>query len=233
MKKMFLLALVVTASVSAMQPTVEVAKRFIKTVARETGAAGGIIGGAVVTACLYGIANDQVTARICPEYFSEGFHKKMRDSWHGPILGAAKAILEKTKSPTVVATIWGPLATWWVGLGLGIPAVLAARLGPAQQLGVQDLVRPLAATAGITGAGALMAGAYGYLCAAADPAVRNSIKWAAGNTPANALTGFITCAYAHNAAYSVGALAGLGLTGYIVNKRLQAAPNDQKQNTQN
>ena len=64
------------------------------------------------SAVLYGIVHDQVTARLCVEYFTIG---------HPPIFN--------TDDPTLLALGWGVLATWWAGLLLGVPAVIAARSG--------------------------------------------------------------------------------------------------------
>ena len=66
------------------------------------------IGAAVV----YGIAHDQITARICVEYFTIG---------HPPVFA--------TDDPTLLGLGWGVIATWWVGLMLGIFLALAARAG--------------------------------------------------------------------------------------------------------
>src|SRR5262249_11114159 len=71
-----------------------------------------IIGLGVVGAIAYGIAHDNVTARVCVEYFTIG---------HVPIFG--------TENPTLLALGWGVLATWWVGLGLGLLLALACRRG--------------------------------------------------------------------------------------------------------
>jgi hypothetical protein len=62
------------------------------------------------SAVLYGICHDQVTARVCVEYFTVG---------HAPIF--------HTESPTLLAFWFGTMATWWVGLILGVLAALAAR----------------------------------------------------------------------------------------------------------
>ena len=51
------------------------------------------------SAVIYGILHDQITARICVEYFTIG---------HPPIF--------PTESPTLLGIGWGILATWWVGL---------------------------------------------------------------------------------------------------------------------
>lgn len=58
----------------------------------------------VATAVGYGIAHDQVTARICIEYFTVG---------HPPVFG--------TDDPTLLGIGWSIIATWWVGLLLGVP----------------------------------------------------------------------------------------------------------------
>ena len=67
-----------------------------------------IIGLCVLAAVLYGVAHDQVTARVCVEYFTIG---------HPRILA--------TESPTVLGLAWGVIATWWVGLVLGAPLAFA------------------------------------------------------------------------------------------------------------
>jgi hypothetical protein len=54
-------------------------------------------------ALLYGIVHDQVTARVCVEYFTVG---------HPSLLGL--------RDPTVLGIVWGIIATWWVGLALGL-----------------------------------------------------------------------------------------------------------------
>jgi hypothetical protein len=65
----------------------------------------------ILSAIIFGILHDQVTARACVEYFTIG---------HPPIFD--------TDSPTLLAFGWGIIATWWVGLILGI---LATSVAPA------------------------------------------------------------------------------------------------------
>ena len=85
-----------------------------------------IIGLSVVAAVAYGIVHDQITARLCLEYFTV-FHRRAFAS----------------DSPTLHALYWGVVATWWMGLGLGIPICLFARCGRRPKLTARDLVRPL------------------------------------------------------------------------------------------
>ncbi len=55
----------------------------------------------VFSAVVYGILHDQITARICVEYFTIG---------HPPVFG--------TDDPTLLGLGWGVIATWWVGCSL-------------------------------------------------------------------------------------------------------------------
>ena len=82
----------------------------------------------IVASVVYGILHDQVTARVCVEYFTIG---------HPPIF--------HTEGPTLLAFGWGVIATWWMGLILSVPAVLASRLGSwpkfdAAHSGASDLL---------------------------------------------------------------------------------------------
>lgn len=81
---------------------------------------------AIVAAVLYGIVHDQITIRICLEYFTV---------WHPRIISS--------RNPTVLALVWGVVATWWVGAVLGIPLAIAARAGRAPKLTDRDLTKPL------------------------------------------------------------------------------------------
>ena len=79
-----------------------------------------IVALSILAAVSYGIVHDQITARVCVEYFT---------------IGHPQVLAVPTDSPTVLGFVWGVIATWWVGLGLGIPLALAARLGsPAQEV---------------------------------------------------------------------------------------------------
>jgi hypothetical protein len=78
-------------------------------------------------AMLYGVLHDQVTTRLCVEYFTIA---------HPPLFA--------TTSPTLLAICWGCVATWWVGLILGIPAAWLAGCGQKPRLSARQLVRPMA-----------------------------------------------------------------------------------------
>src|SRR5262245_61211379 len=86
-----------------------------------------IIGFCIGPAVFYGVVHDQVTARVCVEYFTIGH-----------------ALIFPTKSPTLLGLGWGVIATWWAGLLLGIPLALAARAGGRPKRTPRSLVRPVA-----------------------------------------------------------------------------------------
>jgi hypothetical protein len=82
-----------------------------------------IIAGCIAAAVIYGILHDQVTARVCLEYFTV---------LHPPIF--------HTKSPTLLGLAWGTYATWPVGLFLGILLAISARAGNKTKLTFTDLL---------------------------------------------------------------------------------------------
>lgn len=152
-----------------------------------------IVGLCVGAAVLYGIAHDLITTRVCLEYFTV---------FHPPILGG-------TRSPTLLAIGWGVLATWWVGVFLGLPLAAFARVGPRPQLGAADLVRPIAALMLVVATLALAMGLVGYGAARAGWVVP-SARWAR-RIPEAAHARFLADLWAHTASYGFGALGGVGL----------------------
>src|ERR1700761_8722820 len=98
----------------------------------------------IVAAVLYGIIHDQVTARVCVEYFTIG---------HPPIFG--------TDNPTLLRIGWGIVATWWVGVLFGVPLGIAARAGSRPKRTVDSLLKPLAGLLGIAALCAVAAGLIG------------------------------------------------------------------------
>src|SRR5690242_2718709 len=104
----------------------------------------------VVVAVSYGILHDQVTARICIEYFTIG---------HAPIFG--------TQDPTLLALGWGVLATWWAAVMLGVPLAFVPRFGRRPKRTVGSLVRPLVTLMIVSFALAAIAGTLGAAFASA------------------------------------------------------------------
>ena len=144
----------------------------------------------VDAAIIYGILHDQITARLCVEYFTIG---------HPPIFG--------TDDPTVLAIVWGILATWWVGLLLGLPLALVARLGPRPRIDARSFIHPIAVLLVVMAACALLAGIIGRLLAGAG--IVYLIGPLASRVPADKHVAFITDLWAHDASYLVGFLGGI------------------------
>jgi len=158
----------------------------------------------VVAACVYGIAQDQVTARVCLEYFTIG---------HPPIFG--------TDSPTLLAFGWGVIATWWVGLPLGLLVGLASRVGGWPRLTWRGLLRPVAVVLSVMGLVALLAGLAGYFFGRANGVWL--LEPLASRVPGEKHVLFLADMWAHNAAYGAGFLGGVGLCIWRIVARGQRA----------
>lgn len=158
----------------------------------------------VGAAVAYGVVHDQITARICVEYFTVG---------HRPVFA--------TTSPTLLGLGWGVIATWWVGLALGVPLALAARLGQEPKLSAAFFLRPLGRLLGVTALCAALAGVAGYWCA--QTGVIYVPTWVEIRLPAERHAPFLVDSCAHLASYAVGASGGLGLIGWTVGLRRKAS----------
>jgi len=144
-----------------------------------------IIVGCIAAAIVYGIVHDQVTARICVEYFTV---------FHPPVFA--------TVSPTLLGLGWGVIATWWVGAFLGMLMCIAARSGPRPKLTIREVARPIIWLLTGMGCSALLFGVLGYFMGSMPP------NWfAAIPTPAHRR--FVADWWAHSASYATGFLGGL------------------------
>lgn len=102
-----------------------------------------------ILACItFGVVHDQITARICVEYFTIG---------HPRVI--------PTDGPTIPGFVWGINATWWVGAIPGIPLATIARIGARPKRTAGSLIRPMAALFGCNAMLALLAGFIGYIAA--------------------------------------------------------------------
>jgi len=140
----------------------------------------------VLFACVYGIIHDQITARICVQYFTV---------FHPDLFG--------TTDPTLLGLTWGVIATWWVGLILGVPVAIVSRKA---NLRPRDLVRPLAWLAVAMFGGATIAGAAGWL---APASLVPMISPPMAEFEPQVQRRFMSALFAHNASYALGFFGGL------------------------
>ena len=146
----------------------------------------------IVAAVFYGIVHDQITARICLEYFTIG-HPRMVAS----------------DSPTLQGLYWGVIATWWVGLILGIGLAIGARAGSRPKTGWRELLGPIGILMVSMFGFAILGGLIGFVTSRAgvfyladDLAVR---------VPESKHVAFLTAGWAHSASYLAGLIGGVVL----------------------
>lgn len=158
----------------------------------------------ITAAVAYGIVHDQITARVCVEYFTVG---------HPPIFG--------TNDPTLLGLGWGIIATWWVGLLLGIPLAAAARLGKRPPRSMHSLIRPLACLLAFMAALAFAAGITGWLLAQSGAVFL--VGRIAEALPADRHVPFLADLWAHSASYLAGLVGGIVLMVRVWRSRKCAA----------
>jgi len=148
----------------------------------------------VASAVIYGILHDQITVRVCLEYFTIG---------HPAIFG--------DQSPTILAILWGTVASWWMGLFLGIILALAATIGSNPLRSARSLVRPLLNLLAVMALSAVIAGIVGFGLASSG---KIGLPPGMGRYIAQDRQSlFLADAFAHEASYGVGFLGGLILAG--------------------
>jgi hypothetical protein len=146
-----------------------------------------IVAGIVALAGAYGILHDQVTARICLEYFTVA-HPRIMES----------------EDPTLLALAWGVIATWWFALPFGLIAAGLARLGPRPQLSVGEVLRIAALSLAVTGVLAGVAGAFAWITRPPTPTYWSEL------IPARQHGRFVVAAAMHLTSYVGGAMTALG-----------------------
>jgi hypothetical protein len=147
----------------------------------------------VAGAIIYGVLHDQVTARLCIEYFTVA---------HPPLFPTVT-------SPTLIALCWGVTATLGIGLVLGVLLALAAQSGSEPPLPASQLLAPIArllATMAVAAFGADVSGFFlaerGVISIPADFA--EAIPLARHHQ-------FMAVWFAHGASYFVGLVGGASI----------------------
>ncbi|MGO8748707.1 MAG: hypothetical protein ACLQNE_22280 [Thermoguttaceae bacterium] len=158
----------------------------------------------IVSAMLYGILHDQVTTRVCVEYFTIE---------HPPIF--------RTDEPTILALGWGVLATWWVGGLLSLLVVPMCRLGTWPKWEAAHLLRPIGVLLVVMACASLLAGIAGYFAAKAG--VVRLFGPLADRVPATRHTLFLADLWAHLAAYGVGFVGGIAVCAWVLSRRRRLA----------
>jgi len=149
----------------------------------------------IVSAIIYGIIHDQVTARVCVEYFTVG---------HPPVF--------PTQSPTLLALGWGVIATWWVGAFLGLALAVSARAGQQARRTASELIKPIAILLAIMAVSALLSGIVGYRAASTGRVALLDF----GLLPHDTAVRFMADYWAHSASYAVGFLGGIVLCIWVI-----------------
>jgi hypothetical protein len=147
---------------------------------------------ATAAAVAYGVAHDQITARLSLEYFTVA---------HPPLVDSA--------SPTAIGAAWGVVATWWVGGALGILLALAARAGGRPRRSVASLLRPIARLLGVAALCALLLGSLGWFGARGGALVLRAPF--AAQVPAERHARFFAAWGATAGSYAAGLLGGIAL----------------------
>ena len=101
---------------------------------------------------------------------------------------------------------WGVLATWWVGVMLGVPLAAVARIGKRPKRSAASLVRPLFILMSVSAGCALAAGLIG--AALATRGVVLLLEPLASEVPSERHVAFLADLWAHNASYLAGFIGG-------------------------
>ena len=152
----------------------------------------------------YAMLQDQVSARLCPEYFTV---------LHNPIPGVT--------GPTLLGVCWGFLGGWWGGVVLGYVAGLLATLGPRPKLEPRELVRPLAlligAVAGCTALTGVSVWRHAQMMGVTlDPGMADAV-------PVRRHVALLTVACYHLVAYASAIVGGVVLCVWVAAERRKRA----------
>jgi len=114
-----------------------------------------------------------------------------------------------TESPTLLGLGWGVIATWWVGLMLGVPLAIAARAGRRPKRSAAELVRPILVLLGCMAATALLMGILGFVLARRGAVTLDEPM--AYFLPEEKHAPFLADLWAHSASYLAGFIGGIVL----------------------
>jgi hypothetical protein len=158
----------------------------------------------VGAAMAYGIIHDQITARLCIEYFSLA---------HPPLFPVS--------SPTLLGLCWGVTATFGVGVVLGFLLAQASQSPGLPGMPIAGLCRPLIVLLAVTAVAAVIAGFVGFrLSQHSVLLLRNLLPYAwIEAMPRAQQDRFTAVWFAHAASYLFGLAGGGVLIVRIWNQR--------------
>ena len=159
----------------------------------------------IAAAMGYGIAHDEVTIRVCPEYFTVAHA-------HLPLLHSGSA--------TIVALGWGVATSWWAGLAIGIALAIAARAGSSRKFTWKDFLRSVALLLLVMAAVAALAGFAGWWLTTTGR-ITAIQAWAA-MLPFDRQGVFMADVWAHASNYLSGSIGGLLFVAHTLWQRVSA-----------
>jgi hypothetical protein len=143
----------------------------------------------VLAACTYGVVHDQITARLCIEYFTVA---------HPPLF--------HTTSTTLLALCWGVAATVGIGAALGVILALVSQSGGYAVISVSRLGRYILLLLAAMAASAFTAGVVGYQLS--HRGFISIPSYLAVAVPSSRHDRFMAVWFAHGASYLVGLTGG-------------------------
>lgn len=148
----------------------------------------------------YAAVQDQVSARLCPEYFTH---------FHNPIPGLT--------DPTLTGITWGFLGSWWGGAMFGYFAGIAATVGKRPPLRVRQLILPMGVTVlAVAGVTALTGGAVALYANQLNVEVD---RYMAGPVPAERRRELLVVCCYHLAAYVSAVVASVVCVVWVARSR--------------
>ena len=154
----------------------------------------------ILLSIAYGITHDLITTQISIEYFTIGH-----------------PIIIDTNSPILLALVWGTIATWWVGLIIGILISFSSRLGSKPKLNFKDVFKPILKLITVMFAGALLGGLIGYITSIKQ--IFTLVPRLAKQIDPSRHHLFLTAGWAHTSSYIIGFVGGITLCVKIILRR--------------
>lgn len=160
-----------------------------------------IVLGTVFIAVVYGITHDMVTAHTEISYFT---------MFHPHIINSA--------SPVDQALAWGVIATWWMGLMIGVAIALCSQLGPNPRISAGQALKSLT-----------KATVFVFIVAMATLAI--GLRFFEGKTvefqpdPSDTSGRFLAVLTTHQVSYFLSAIMAVGLCLVVLRKRSKLVAN--------